>query len=190
MSEPPAQPAPPEVKPSEAIAIARRLKHVFDLVDDILHGDQVGRIWVVHGVEGGAAPVVESLETKDELCELISTFRARQNAKPELKLYLHMFFGQRWAVQKGRHWKLWDGCTLIPVEGGDVTPFLDKSGTLFESPDPDKMLPEKAKEEKAEGAAPDPPGNKDEPEEPPGLQTQLPVVGEEQAPPGQDPDVS
>jgi hypothetical protein len=185
-SEPPVQPNPPAVKPGEAIAIARRLKHVFDLVDDILHGDQVGRIWAVHGVVGGSAPVVESLETKDELCELISTLRAKQNAKPHEELYIHMFFGQQWSVQKGRNWKLWDGSTLIPVTGGDVTPFLDRSGSLREEKDPDELLPRQpdAEEQPAPPTAVDDAPAPDEDVEP-----ELPVMGEESAPPGQDPTV-
>lgn len=185
MSEPAPQPAPPDVKPSEAIAIARRLKYVFDLVDDILNGDQVGRIWVVHGVVGEKAPAVVPLDTKEELCELISTLRAEQNAKPQSELYFHMFFGQRWSVQKGRNWKLWDGRTLEPIQGGDVEPFLDMSGSLREQPDPDAMYqrPDAAAEQPA------PPVEIEEPSADEEVQPEPPVAGEEPAPPGRDPEV-
>jgi len=181
-----AQQAPTDVTPNEAVAIARRLKHVFDLVNDLLDGDQVGRIWAVYGTVGGAAPTVESLDTKADLCELISTLRAQQNSERHAQLYIHMFFGQRWAVQKGRQWKLWDGRVLESIEGGEVEPFLDATGLLRDGTDPDTLLTENA-EPDGDADVPQQPAEAEEPA--PELQVETPVIGEDAPPAGGDPEI-
>jgi hypothetical protein len=98
---------------------------------------------------------------------------------------------------------------LIPVTGGDVTPFLDRSGSLREEKDPDELLPRQpdAEEQPAPPTAVDDAPAPDEDVEPElpvtgeesaqkgrnwklwDGSTLIPVTGEESAPPGQDPTV-
>ncbi len=176
-----------QLTPDQTVDILRRLRHVFALADDLISSDLRGRIWVVHGVVGGQAPVVESFESKADLCKLITEIRTRHNAEPENEYFLHMFYGQRWAVQKGRMWKLWDGRTLMPVEGGDVADFLDISGRMGERPDLDDVVSDPPDMPPA-----DPPpaeGIQATPTAAAELRTAPPVVGEEAAPPGEDPHI-
>lgn len=133
----------PVCSPAEAVAITKRLKYVWDLVDDLLSSDRVGKIWAVYGVAGDVPPSVDALDTKEQLFELIGRLRAKHNREPDSRYYLHIFFGQRWLIQKGRTWKLWDTHSLEAIEDGDITEFLDSSGTLDDRPDLDSLMVDK-----------------------------------------------
>lgn len=164
----------PAVSTADAEAIAFRLKHVFDRVVEVLTSDEGGRIWVVYGVAGGGPPHTEAIATRDDLFELIGRLRARHNSEPQNCYYLHIFFGQRWQIQKGRVWKLWDGRTLESIATGQPEEILDDSGTLGESAvDLDLVLPED------EETGPEPASEEadEESTEPRNVQTDPPLLG-------------
>ena len=176
-----------QLTPTQTVDILRRLKHVFTLADDLISSDLRGRIWVCYGVIGGQPPVMEPLESKAQLCELIAELRAKHNAEPENAYFLHIVYGQRWSIQKGRVWKLWDGRTLTPIEGGDVEEFLDASGGMGERPNLDDVVCDLPDTPPA--AQPSDDGMQATPTAATEMRTEPPVVGAETAPPGEDPHV-
>jgi len=146
------------------------MKHVFDLAYQLLSGDQVGQIWVVYGVAGGQPPTVVTLETKDDLCDLISELRAKHNSRAhDGDYYIHIFFGQRWQIQKGREWQLYDGASLTPIVGGRVAELLDATGGLGDNVDMDDIV-----------ATPTTPAEPEPVDEPPAaVSPAAPMLGEE-----------
>jgi len=173
-----------QLTPQETHAVLKRLIHVLSIADDLIEGDARGRIWAVFGVVGGLPPAVGSFESVDALCEHIARLRAQHNAGDN-EYYIHIFYGQRWSIQKGRAWKLWDGNTLIPIAGGDIDEFLDTSGLLGDRPDLDSVVPNAAV-----GAATEvvPPARNRQNTAPPGVTHGPPILGEE-ADSGDDPDI-
>lgn len=179
-----------QLAPVITIKTIQRLKGAFALAETLLTSEFRGRIWVIYGVVGGQAPTVASLESVAELCELIVDLRARHNSEPENEYFLHMFYGQRWSIQKGRVWKLWDGRMLMPIEGGSIEPFLDDSGGLGERKDPDTVVTSSPEAPSAAPVAPSPDeGLQLTPTPETEISTGPPVVGEEVAPPGADPEI-
>lgn len=144
MSETVNEPRPAEstgLTTKQALATVRKLHQVFELVETTLGADGVvGRIWAVYGVIGVGPPVVKPFDTKDELFALISELRARHNTEPDNQYFLHIFYGQRWSIQKGRVWKLWDTRTFEPIDATDVLEYLDYSGSLGDRPDLDNVV--------------------------------------------------
>ena len=184
---PPAVEDHDQLNPKEALAIVRRLKQVFSLTDMVLSGDLRGRIWGVHGVAGGQCPTVQEFDTIDDLCKLIVSLRAKHNAEPDNEYFLYIFYGQRWSIQKGRKWQLWDGSTFIPVEGGNVSPYLDMSGGLGDRPDLDSVLPARPQPPQS-----GPPVDEDiqaAPRADAEVREEPPTIGDEAAAPGADPEV-
>jgi len=161
-----------------------------------LSSDVRGRIWIVHGTIGDAG-TVQTCETRKELFDFIEKLRAQQNADLANEYYLHIFYGQRWQIQKGRVWKLWDGQAFEAIGDDDVADYLDGSGsmrsqatmehalatsrepTARDIPTPSEWVQDAAEE--AEAAAEE-------------LQTAPRVVGEDPpepaAPPDTDPDIT
>lgn len=137
----------------ETLDILRRLSQAFKMVDEVLHSEVRGQIWVVHG-QVGAAPTITTFDDVDALCSFITEMRMRQNATTDVQYYMHVFYGQRWKIQKGRVWQLWDGSKLTPIEGGTLAPAIDDSGSLFERVDMDSLLPERESPDSAPDAAP------------------------------------
>jgi hypothetical protein len=179
------------ISPDEALGIMRRLRQAFQLADSVLTGEQRGRIWMVVGIEGDPPPAVKSFDTPEELGAEIADLRMRQNDDPENRYYVHIFYGTRWSIQKGRTWKIWDGKSLIPVEGGDLDPYLDDTGSLLERPDLDDMVPTPANagsgqnEDPASDVESDPTDDEEE-----DVEVGPYAVGEEPAPPGADPEIT
>lgn len=133
--------APDAINTEEALAILRRLNYALTLADQTISSELRGQIWTVCGTTGGSTPVVRYFELISELCAYINGLRAEQLALPEQRLYLHIFYGQRWQIQKGRIWQLWDGKSFTPITGGDPAPYLDGTGELAEPQDFDAVLP-------------------------------------------------
>jgi len=189
----PQQPTADQMTPAATMAIVGRLKHVFTLIDDMLKSDFRGRIWAVWGVVGGAAPTVSEFESVDELCKLIADIRAKHNAERDNTYFLHMFCGQRYQIQKGRTWQLFDGRQLTPIEGGEIEPYLDQTGLMDDRPNLDDVVIGRPDDAYDTG----PPEEDAEPEDtlaPPAEDAEVevvpPIVGEEAAPPGEDPEIA
>lgn len=124
----------------EALDIIRRLAGAFKFVDEVMTRETDDhQIYVVSGT-GPGAPGVTTFADVPSLCKFITEKRAAQNAAPDVRHYMHIFCGKRWTIQKGRVWQLFDGKQLIPIEGGDLPPVLDDSGSLYERVDLDRVL--------------------------------------------------
>lgn len=128
------------VDTEEAIAILRRLIQAFKLADTVLHSPTRGRIWIVQGVIGGGPPAVNAFDSIDPVIEHIARLRATQNADPSIAYWMHIFFGQRWLLQKGRVWQLWDGKNYTAITSENLETFVDESGSMLERRDPDSVL--------------------------------------------------
>jgi hypothetical protein len=124
----------------ELLDVVRRLGQALSFVDHIITEDKsANQIWVVSGTVGGGLPNLTPCASVDELTELVRELRTRQMSHPEERLWLHIFSGQRWKIQKGKTWQLWDGNTLIPIDS-KLEPVADDSGSLFDRVDLDRVL--------------------------------------------------
>jgi hypothetical protein len=135
---------PEQISQAEALEILQRLSQAFQLVDVTLNSEVRGQIWAIYGHAQGEAPTIKSFESIEELGTFINELRTQQNASRELKYYLHILYGQRWKLQKGRVWKIWDGKQLIPLESGDIGEQIDDTGSLLEAVDLDQVLADRA----------------------------------------------
>lgn len=126
----------------EALDIVRRLGSAFKFVDEVLTTEknehQITAIW---GFNGSGLPTLANFASAAELCQFISDMRCRQSQQPDVRYYLHIFYGKRWHIQKGKRWKLLCGDDAVPIDGGATDPVVDDSGSLFERADLDQILP-------------------------------------------------
>ena len=131
----------------EALDIIRRLAQAFQFVDTVIAGEHAKhQIWVIHGQENVGVPTIQSFSDIADVCKLIAELRAKQNVTATVRYYMHIIHGQRWKIQKGRIWQIWDGTQMIPIEGGDLEPVVDETGSLFERVDLDQVLPNNIEE--------------------------------------------
>ena len=128
------------VDQEEALGILRRLTQSFQLVDSVLANKDCGTIWVVFGADDCRLPQLDHFDTVQELCTFIMEQRAKQIAHPEVRLWMHIFYGTRWTIQKGKVWQLFDGKQLMPISGSEFVPMMDDSGSLLERTDLDLVL--------------------------------------------------
>jgi len=139
---------------AESLAIIGRLRRVFNIVHSVLSGDRVGRLWAVYGQIGGQPPTVESVESREDLHSLISALRVASEPPDAAPYYIHIFFGQRWQIKKGRTWQLWDGEAFEAIDAVVDAEDLDASGILASGVDLDSLLPRAAPQAPENEAAP------------------------------------
>jgi len=122
---------PVELSQDALLAILRRMSQAFKLVENTITGDFVGTIYIVYGKTNcDELPVTRKFDDESEAAAFVNECRAAQAGDPDHKHFIQIFYGQRWLIQKGQHWHLWTGKKAIPIEGGDILPFVDSSGTL------------------------------------------------------------
>jgi hypothetical protein len=133
---------PEHISHDEALEIIRRLGQAFRFVDEVVSTEGVNhQIWVIYGHAGQQSPpTIQRYSDMEALSALIIDLRARQNATADVHYWMHVFYGQRWPIQKGRVWQIWDGKQYVPIEGSTLPPVLDESGSLFERVDLDRVL--------------------------------------------------
>lgn len=160
------------------------------MVASLLTSDAVGQIWVVYGTLGGQLPRVQSVDTKETLYVIINDLRAKHNTEPDSQYFIHIFYGQRWQIQKGRVWQLWDGNTLEPISAGIAMPYLDLTGLLGDHVDPDKLVATKqAQPTAATAAVEDSTDDTDDMEQEDFDVVDDPPLLGEMAPPGEDAEI-
>jgi len=122
---------PEELSQDACLAILSRLRSAFQLVENTLTGDFVGSIYILYGrTQSDEVPTIRKFEHEEAAAAYVNECRAAQTEDPNHTHYIHIFYGQRWLIQKGDQWKLWTGKKTIPIAGGDILPFVDSSGTL------------------------------------------------------------
>jgi len=138
------------------MAILTRLIDTLQFAKQVVHRDSQQSIFTVFVPDDGP-PDLNEHASLAALGDYLLAVRTQQDSDPEGDYYLYIFSGNRWRLQKGPTWKLFDGEHVHELQyTAPETIFADDDGSLRtprELPEPDLTQTEEAAAEVVDAVA-------------------------------------